>query len=358
MQEVCKIMCYPVPIELGPECDFGVIWEIGIMDAELKRYCELLSENRNVTAKVFPWESDLMRISCGAVFASGGKKADRTQLQQCREILERKAGAFSEFRGILRLTVLAKMALAPEPAAYFQKLNETYRFFFGNPFLGGEYRLLAAIQILDAVEFDSISEVVARTYAIHERMRKEHPWLADQGDFPMAAVLASRRLNPEILFEEMEACYHLLTQNFHAGDSAQVCAHILAVSGTSAERKCSKLFEIWDSLKQGGHRYGSGKELAILAALAALDQPTENIVQNIIKADELLKTKKGFGFFGIGTAQRRMYAAQAVLNTYAQDGCKVEASVISGSVALSIAQAVCASIIATTAASTAASNAS
>lgn len=324
------------------------------MDETLKNCCDLLSENRNIIQKVFRWDSDVMRLACAAVFTIEGKTADIQRLKESEKILKAKERFFSEFRGNLRLIVLAKMALSDDPEAYWTHLREVYHSFIRNRAFGEEYCLLAAIQLMDAVEPGRISEAVERTYAIHDRMRKEHPWLTGQGALPMAAVLAVRKLNPEVLFEEMEACYQLLRGKFHAGESAQICSHVMSVSGTGAEWKCSRMFAIWDGLKHSRCRYGTGKELAILAALALLDRPTESIVQDILEADEALAKKRGFGFFTIGVVQRRMYAAQVVLNAYAQKGDTVDSSVISDSVALSIAKAVCASVIATTTASTAA----
>lgn len=326
------------------------------MDETLKKYCDLLSENRNIIQKVFRWDSDVMRLACAAVFTIAGKTADAQQLKQCEKLLRSRERFFSEFRGNLRLIVMAKMALSDDPEVYWAHLRAVYCSFMKNRVFGEEYCLLAAIQLLEQVEPDRISEAVERTYAIHDRMRKAHPWLTGRGDLPMAAVLAVRKLNPEVLFEEMEACYQLLREKFHAGESAQICSHVMSVSGAGAERKCSRMFAIWDGLKQSRHRYGTGKELAILAALSLLDQPTESIVRDILEADEELSKKKGFGFFLIGFAQRRMYAAQIVLNAYAKDGSTVDSSVISSSVALSIAQAVCASVVATTTASAAVHN--
>lgn len=327
------------------------------MDETLKNCCDLLGENRNIIQKVFRWDSDVMRLACAAVFTGSGKTADVEKLKKCEKILKTRERFFSEFRGNLRLIVLAKMALSDDPEAYWVHLREVYHSFTRNRVFGEEFCLLAAIQLLDAAEPGRISEAVERTYAIHDRMRKGHPWLTGQGDLPMAAVLAVRKLNPEVLFEEMEDCYQLLREKFHAGESAQICSHVMSVSGSGAERKCSRMFAIWDGLKQSRHRYGTGKELAILAALALLDRPTELIAQDILEADEALAKKRGFGFFAIGMVQRRMYAAQVVLNAYAQKGNTVDSSVISSSIALSIAQAVCTSVIATTTASAAAHSA-
>lgn len=326
------------------------------MDEALKAYCDLLAQNRITVSKALGWEPDMLQAACAAVLADEGVTAKEEKLKLCRDILHREERFYSEFRGRLRLTVLAKMSMSDDPRVYLQQLRTISRLITGNTFFSGEHRILASIQILEQVGLTRAEETVERTYAIYRRMRKEHPWLTGVENFPMAAVLAVRRTNPEVLFAEMGECYRILREKFHAGDSAQICSHVLALSSTGAEQKCRKLFDIWDGLKAEKHRYGTGKELGLLAALTTLEKPTEEIVRDIIAADDYLRTKKGFGLFGIGTVQRRMYAAQAVLQVFAQKGSTVKPSLISCSIALSIAQAVSTLVISTTTASVTASH--
>lgn len=321
------------------------------MEEVLQDLCDRLGENRNRMVKEFIWVPESMRAVCAVVFTCSGETANAARLRMSAEILNREERFYSEFRGTLRPTVLAKMAMAENPEQYYRQLRRVYDL-LGEPHdIAGEQRLLSALHLAQQAQTEHIRDTVDRTLAICQQMRKLYPSLSGPGDYPMAAALASHRLNPQMLFEEMERCHWILREQLQAGTASSVCCHLLALSGSPAEEKCRKLFAIWNGLKSENHRFGIGKELAVLAALTLFTVPAEETVRQIGAADDCLRKKKGFDFLRIGVAQRRMYAADLVLMAYIRRGLKIGDAAIPGTTALEVMRSVCEAVTVSTSAS-------
>ena len=122
--------------------------------------------------------------------------------------------------------------------------------------------------------------------------------------------------------------------------------------------KCRRALELFDSLKSRGLRYGTGCELATLGVLALLDVEKDILVQDITEADAFLKSRKGFGAFGVGARQRLMYAGMMASCDYVPDLHSMQTAALNGVVALVIAQqaAICASAAAASAAAASSSS--
>ena len=150
--------------------------------------------------------------------------------------------------------------------------------------------------------------MIKKTKLIYDLMKKEHPFLTSAEDSPFAALIAISDLSPEDALQEMESCYQILRPYFFFCNSVQSLSHILALSNLSAKEKCDRTLQFFEQLKSRGCRYGTGYELATLGILALFDSPEQLFLDDICSVETYLSKQRGFGFFGVGSKQRLMYA--------------------------------------------------
>ena len=82
-----------------------------------------------------------------------------------------------------------------------------------------------------------------------------------------------------------------------------------------------------------GHSMGTGRNMVILGTLADSPFPTDQLVRDIVDADDCLKEQKPFrGLFGTNAKTRRMFAVQCLQCAYAEPGGASLSAAISSSV--------------------------
>ena len=325
------------------------------MNQKLQDRCNLLAMNRKQLSDNFKWESDLMNYASATIYTGKNQQVDIALVKKCEALLKSKTGAFSEFRGNVKMVLLCKMAMAEDAEAYFEQVEAIYHMLHKSVWMGNEYKIMAAMTILDYGKEQTPEVYVERTNEIYARMKKEHSWLTSDEDIPFAAMLAVSGLEIDFLVEEMEKIYSALKDKYYDNNAVQSLSHVLCVIPGTAEEKCAKFNQIFDGLKQKKHKYGSGYELAILGALVTVSVSEEQIVQDIIDADDYLKTLKGFGDMSLGSTRRRMYAVLQVLDEYRQEPSLEGNMVLTSMLAITILAEICMLIAVTSIISTSSS---
>ena len=118
------------------------------------------------------------------------------------------------------------------------------------------------------------------------------------------------------------------------------------------ENKCQKTMELFQKLKEAGHKYGTSYELPTLGVLAMADGNQDEIAAEMAEIDQWLSEQKGFGFFSsISAKQRLMYAGMIAQQDYINDKM-MQSAAVNGVISLIVAQqaAMCAAITASAAA--------
>lgn len=311
------------------------------MKEKVLNKCELFVANNQKISKAFTWEFEYMAFAAAAIYASYGLEADIDKLKECDKILHKDTGFLSEFRGNVKLPILCKMAMSEDPEAYFKRLQEIYTELNRNKFAGNDYRIMAALVILDHVENNSYDKYIERTNDIYRRMSKNHPFLTGYEDIPFAAMLAVSDLSIDKMVDDMEESYKILVKKLGDQNSVQSLSHVLALENASAEVKCEKVLRLYDGFKKAKHKYGSSYELPSLGALALLDAPADQLVDIICAADDFLKTQKGFSILSVGASERRMFAAQLLISEYVNYSGIVNHTVMNSLLALTIMIEMC-----------------
>lgn len=324
------------------------------MDRQTESKCLGLIENYQILAADNKLEFKEMLLACAGIYLAADKKPDMDRISACKKLLKSKAGLFSNFRGTDELLVRCKMALAPEPELYFERVKEAYQRI--KSFFSGEQTVLAAIILAEQGDGEETAE---KTKRIYKEMKEAHPWLTSENDLPFAALMAVSGRDASAVYAEAEETYTLLRERLKADrDTLQMLSHILAIRGGRAEDKCEKVCALAESLKAAGHSLGRGSRLAILGILADSGLPAEVLLERICETDDFLKQYKPFhGLLGVENACRRMFAVQLVQAALSQEDSLGASAMLTASVELAIITMILMMIIvSSTAASSAASH--
>lgn len=318
------------------------------MNTELIRRCELLVHNHRAIQNAFKWESNSMLLAGSSFYVGLNMEADTEKLKLCEDILKKRTGILSEYRGNVKMPLLCKMAMAVNPEQYFENIDLIVKQMKNIKWIDAGYKVLAAMTLHDNLEMDQMPLAVQKMIELYQGMKETHPWLTSGEDIPFAAILAVSEMDTEALLMEMENCYQQLSKYFHDKNAVQSLSHILAINPADTDTKCRIVEKIFSLLKENKHKYAGGYELAVLGTLSMLDISTERIVTDIIEADEYLKTQKGFGNLSMGEGMRRMYAALMVMDTYMPPAACSHESLVDSVLMLVIAMEVCMLILMTT----------
>lgn len=328
------------------------------MKESLQKRCELFLENQEKLRRMFRWESSYMHPLCAAILSARDVKADTEKLEECRLLLKRHTGVFSIFRGTATLPVITMLSLSENPEERLEKTKTLYEL-LKKHFFTSEYLPIVAVMIAEQADLEEYESLAEKTRSIYDLMKQEHPFLTSSEDSPYAAMMALSGRNEKELIEETERCYQGLKEEFSSGNALQALSHVLALGEGETSEKCRRVLELYQCLKEEGHRYGKGYELATLGVLAPLHGEIPGFAQEIAEIDDFLKYQKGFGIFGVGAKQRLMYAGMLAMSDHvnsALSGMETAAQLSTLSLVIAEQAAFCAAICAAIAVSTAAAS--
>ena len=303
------------------------------MEKQIESKCLRLVENYRILSAGSKMEFQEMVLACAGIYLAAGTAPDMDRVRACKKLLKSKAGIFSNFRGSDELLVRCKMALADDPALYFERLEREYQRI--KTFFSGEQTVLAAMILAEQGGSEGPAE---KTKQIYKDMKEAHPWLTSENDLPFAALMAVSGEDASAVYAEAEEIYALLKGKLKADkDTLQMLSHILAIREGRSEEKCEKLCALAGGLKAAGHSLGRGSRLAILGILADSGLPADALVERICETDDFLKQYKPFrGLFGVGKDCRRMFAVQMVHSALSGEDSLSASAMLTASVELAI----------------------
>lgn len=310
----------------------------------------------------FKWESNLMYPVCANLYVQSGTDPEPERIKDCKRLVKQSVGIFSSFRGNLMLPLACMLANSESPEAVWDRALSSYTA-LKQHFWGSEYLALAAVAMTEPEGID-IERVAERGRTLYERMKKEHPFLTGQEDSVFAVLLAQSEKSDDGLLSDMERCYNALSDVFPKSNAMQSASHILTLGEGDPKEKAERVIRLYGKIRSSGAKYGKNYELPVLAAASLLDTDEDELVKDILDAEERLRESKRYrGLFGFTSKQRSMHAAMLV-TTYgakeAQKGLKTAQMAASQSaLSIVIAQEImmCVCISASASASAAASSA-
>ncbi len=309
------------------------------MKDTIKRKCDSLIENWALISKEFMLENGLIKTVAASSFTEKNRPVDGEYLKECRKILRKKQGVFSEFRGNNELIVSARMALSDNPEGYIDDVIEIYKKLQSGKFWDSTYRALAAMIIVDAGKYSEADAIIEKTQEIMNGMKSVHPFLTSDEDTCFAVLLALTEKNVDDILSELEETYQLLKKNFSFHDNAVYSlSQVLTTYGDTAENKANKAMDIFNAFKEAGAKYGKDYELASLGTLVETDADKNELAAEVIEISDYLKGNKGFGMLDMGKATRLMFGTMLLSQEISSEKYKADASVISGAIARVVAE--------------------
>ena len=317
------------------------------MREALLEQCESFIENRDIVRSVFKMESSFMYPVCAAIITDKGKRADAERLRLCRDILKAQTGAFSNFKGLSKLTLICMMSVDANPEQRLKNAQQVYDHLKVS-FSGSQYLCVAAMVISELVDPGYYKPMAEHTRRIYQLLKNKHPFLIGAEDSVFSALLAVSKKTDDRIVYETERCYTLLKPHFLSGNAVQSLSHVLALCEGRPEMKSEATVGLFQRMKDEGLRYGTNFELPTLGVLAMLPVDPETIFAELREVDAYLAKKKGYGIFGLGKRQRLMHAAMIVTGDHLEHCATTQISLNHSTMALAAAQqaALCAAIAA------------
>ena len=287
------------------------------------------------------------------VFCAAGVKADADKLRECKKLIKRNAGFGSYLKGNVMVPFAAKLCIADDPDAQFEKVMAMYGI-LKEHFRRSEYLALLATLLAEKTTIEEAGHIAARGRAVYDKMKKEHPILTSKEDSIMAGFMAFSEKSDSELIDDAEKCYELLREKFSDKDSVQTVSHILSMTNGAPDEKVNRMIRMFDALKKAGRKFGKHFELSTLAAVSIIDADEKELVDSMIAIDSLLSGQNGYGALSLDKKTRLMHAAMLTANLYGESD-NAQAAVSASALAMIAAQeaAMCAAIAASAAASSA-----
>lgn len=313
--------------------------------------CKNLIKNKETMKSAFAWEDGLTHLACAGIFINKEQTANEEMLLQCKDILKRNTGIFSNFKSTAKPMIVAMLAANENPQLLMERGLKVYDL-LKEEFMSSVYLPIAAMIIAQYADEARYAELAQRTRRIYKQMRADHPFLTSWEDSTFCALMALLDKPDEVLLGDAEECYKILKNNFFSSNAVQSLSHVLAMCDGEPENKCQKTMELFQKLKEAGHKYGTSYELPTLGVLAMADGNQDEIAAEMAEIDQWLSEQKGFGFFSsISAKQRLMYAGMIAQQDYINDKM-MQSAAVNGVISLIVAQqaAMCAAITASAAA--------
>lgn len=313
--------------------------------------CKNLIKNKETMKSAFAWEDGLTHLACAGIFINKEQTANEEVLIQCKDILKRNTGIFSNFKSTAKPMIVAMLAANENPQLLMERGLKVYDL-LKEEFMSSVYLPIAAMIIAQYADEARYAELAQRTRRIYKQMRADHPFLTSGEDSTFCALMALLDKPDEVLLGDAEECYKILKNNFFSSNAVQSLSHVLAMCDGEPENKCQKTMELFQKLKEAGHKYGTSYELPTLGVLAMADGNQDEIAAEMAEIDQWLSEQKGFGFFSsISAKQRLMYAGMIAQQDYINDKM-MQSAAVNGVISLIVAQqaAMCAAITASAAA--------
>jgi hypothetical protein len=312
--------------------------------------CKNLIKNKETMKSAFAWEDGLTHLACAGIFINKEQTANEEMLLQCKDILKRNTGIFSNFKSTAKPMIVAMLAANENPQLLMERGLKVHDL-LKEEFMSSVYLPIAAMIIAQYADEARYAELAQRTRRIYKQMRADHPFLTSGEDSTFCALMALLDKPDEVLLGDAEECYKTLKSNFFSSNAVQSLSHVLAMCDGEPKIKCQRTMELFQKLKEAGHKYGTSYELPTLGVLAMADGNQDEIAAEMAEIDQWLSEQKGFGFFSsISAKQRLMYAGMIAQQDYINDKM-MQGAAVNGVISLIVAQqaAMCAAITASAA---------
>lgn len=292
-----------------------------LMESQALQRLELFVENAQAVKKEFVWQNAMLKRLAALLYAAEDKMINLPAIRECHELIKENTGLFSSFRGNSAITVATLLSLRDNPARLLDRTLEIYEAMKQERFRASDYLVIAAYQIA-ANAADSYAEKIARARAFYDGMKSDHRFLTGQDDYIFSAMLGLSDIDVTAGVERMEQLFQSLRGELHSSTGVQALAQVLVLGGDSAGDSEGRVLALLTALRNEGLKPDRSYALSSLGVLALLPLDTDVIVKQVAETSELLRSKKGFGFWSSVTKQELLLLSASLVALNSVDQIK------------------------------------
>ena len=281
------------------------------MDLDLRDVCELLIHNYDVVRSTDN-DIDTEFILAGAgIFTAECMEADSVAINHAGYINKEKNCTLADYKSKNELFIRCKMAMAQDPEVYYDDLTEVCKLLQTGRRFTEINNIISAMLLIDGIDSEGGSDYSEAAGSIKNRfieMTGGSKGVDEQKPYAVVSSLFETELD-DLLENELVARDFIKKRTKLDNVSQKAVARALSCYGGDIDEKCMRLCSVSEGLKKQKHSLGQGRFNMILALAIVLDMSVDELVENIIEAEDILKQYKPFkGIMGVEPEVRRLFA--------------------------------------------------
>ena len=264
----------------------------------LRRFCAIYDE---LVGRSKWYESrDVFRYAVMPLVLASGTPAEVSErLHATIKDLRALTKWYSGIRGSQSTLIAANLVMANQPAREFLEQIKRAKPWFRSRwhFASDTYQSLAVMVLWLSEESGKAlgalrEEDVARMETVWRAMKKDHPWITSQSDWPVSALLVGRSQRSAELAARVESHYvELHRREFRRGDALQNAAMILALQEGTPNQLGARFQSLYGSFKSAG-LYMQSSDYAEIAVLCMAPSEGTPLVERVRGHREVLRALK------------------------------------------------------------------
>ena len=279
------------------------------MDSDIQTIVQAFHENSLALKK--PLENEYFKRTAALLYALNGRKIDLERIRFYYDLIKRKTGWLSAFRGTT--SRCSRWRMRQKRNSEFLQLSG----FENEGFSPNPYLVLTSWFIVKKSEEGSRGFLLKKTRLVYEGMKNYHLFLTSPRYCLMAAVFGTSEIDYALLLKKAEKHYQNLKKEFSPGWRLLETSHALCVYEDYFDPE-KKLLSLKDLLNRKGIKIHRGQVLPFLGLLATLPADPETIAGQVEKAYLGLLEYKTFRSILVPKQEMLMYACTIVAWTYAE----------------------------------------
>lgn len=308
------------------------------MRTELINACKRFIENRDAFRASSSFEPMMIYPVCAGVLQAKKRTVTAEEIKECKKMLKENTGVFSNFRGNVKLPIIAMLLSEPDYERKFQNITEAYSV-LKKHFFASQGLTLAAFVMAEVSTPLRYEETAQRAKNIYDFIKKKHPFLTNGDDSAFCVMMTLSKKSDEEIAADVEECYKTLKKEFLSSNSVQGLSFILALcEEVPCSEKCERAKEIYSALRERKVKFSASTYLPVIGAAAISDKPVDLIADDVKEVFDFLKTQKGYGLFGADKASAAMHSVMIVNAEIAEENIGSEIASVVATVAVIAAQ--------------------
>lgn len=284
------------------------------MEQKLQEFIDFQLANEKITRKISALEHEGITKLSALFHTVANQNADLDKIKASREILSKKMGLFSNFRGTFDVVLSTKMALSEDPEKYIDDIIDIYKKLVSDKKLPGETFVMTAITIYEQAGDKDIDAIITQTKEAYIKIKGQHKFLTDETDMSFIAMMVMSGKDVDKTINEVEETYNVLKQEYKVpSNAAQGAALVLSMSDKPVQEKCKAFMDIYTSMKQKKQQTSKNRCMVIYAACVVVNMPQDEVVEAMSETESLLKKQQGYGALTGGQDIRRVFAGALVI---------------------------------------------